>query len=30
MIVDEDGAAATTRAILDVVASIRTAVPLTD
>lgn len=30
MIVDEDGAAATTRAILDTVASIRTAAPLTD
>lgn len=30
MIVDEDGAAATTRAILDIVASIRTAAPLTN
>lgn len=30
MIVDEDGAAATTRAILDVIASIRTAASLTD
>lgn len=30
MIVDEDGAAATTRAILDIVGSIRTAAPLTD